>query len=118
MANASNHVKRTELRMDPKLFLSVRAAADRDGLSVNEWMAQAADHYLHWQLSDYDVPTAEVQRLNQLTDMVTSLVTTQRGLNQIISDGFSGLYGLMHGGNYLMNDTTPSSKSDGSSTTP
>lgn len=41
-----------------------------------ELLIVAMDHYIGWRNGDYDLPRAERQRLNQLTDAIASLIVT------------------------------------------
>lgn len=78
--------------------------ADKFGASKSEFLTDAMYHYIAWVKSDYDLPTAEIVRLNQLIDAMESLVVSNRNLEGTVINGFDSLIGLTKGDNYLIED--------------
>lgn len=76
--------------------------ADRRGYSsVNEYMAEAVAEKIRRENFDYDLPTLEIARLNQLVDEVAALSRNQANLERVMTSGFDAIIGLTRGDNYL-----------------
>lgn len=102
-----NGVKRSErftVRVTEKQLEQLDYWANKEGLNRSEFIAEAMDHYIAWCNSDYDLPTAEIARLNQMIGVVESLVATNRNLEATVISGFDSLIGLAKGDNYLIED--------------
>jgi len=79
--------------------------ADRRGFaSANEYVAEAVAEKIRRENQDYELPTLEIARLNQLIDEIKALSTNQANLEMVITKGFDSLIGLTRGGNYLLDD--------------
>lgn len=78
--------------------------SDRNGVSINEYMKEAMERQIRYENQDYDLPTLEQARLNQLVDLITVLSSNQKSLEQVIISGFDSLLGLVRGENYLLRD--------------
>lgn len=76
--------------------------AKRRGVSLNEYFKDAVEEKIKRENGDYDLPTLEQQRLNQLTDVVTVLSSNVQSLEQVVTSGFDSLIGLTRGDNYLL----------------
>lgn len=76
--------------------------ADRDSVSVNEFIAAAVEEKIQRMNGDYDLPTLEQARLNQLIDQMESLSTNVANLEAVTINGFDSLMGLTRGDNYLL----------------
>lgn len=74
------------------------------GCSINEYLTMAVEHMIAWENQDYDLPTLEQQRLNQLIDTIGALSSDIRCLETITSEGFKSLIGLTRGDNYLLEE--------------
>lgn len=70
--------------------------------SVNEFTRDAIDYFIRYQNKDYDLPTLEIARLNQLIDVITVLSKNVQSLEHITVSGFDSLLGLTRGDNYLL----------------
>ena len=51
---------------------------------------------------DYDLPTLETRRLNQIVDALTTLSHNVQSLESVTTSGFDSLLGLTRGDNYLL----------------
>lgn len=71
-----------------------------------ELLVVAMNHYIGWRNGDYDLPRAERQRLNQLTDAIASLIVTNEHLETSIISGFNSMLGIIRGENYLVEKET------------
>lgn len=72
--------------------------------SVNEYMADAVEEKIRRENLDYDLPTLEIARLNQVVDELKALSTNQANLERVITAGFDSLIGLTRGDSYLLDD--------------
>ncbi|MEK4529826.1 hypothetical protein NST38_30955 [Paenibacillus sp. FSL H8-0104] len=70
--------------------------------STTDFMIRAAQHYVAWRNQDYDLPTAEMQRLNQLIDAMENMVSSNERLANTVTNGFDAMIGIMRGDNYLI----------------
>lgn len=78
--------------------------SERFGMDQTEFLIAAMYHYVKWRNQDYDLPTAEVQRLNQMVDAVNSLVTSHEHLEKSVIHGFDAMLGIIRGDNYLVEE--------------
>ncbi|PUB32552.1 hypothetical protein C8K30_1011078 [Promicromonospora sp. AC04] len=79
--------------------------ADKRGFaSVNEYAAEALAEQVRRENLDYDLPTLEIARLNELVDQVKALSTNQANLERVVTQGLDSLIGLTRGDNYLLDD--------------
>lgn len=99
---ATNDVHRLTLRISEDDFQRLQYWADRCEMSVNEYMVEALYAQIRRENGDYDLPTAEVARLNQLVDLVTELSSNVKSLEDVTTSGFDSLLGLTRGDNYLL----------------
>lgn len=72
--------------------------------SDNEYMAEAVEEKIARENQDYDLPTLEQQRLNQLLDEIKGLSTNQANLEKIVLNMSQMIVGLARGDNYLEDD--------------
>ncbi|KAB7835729.1 hypothetical protein [Streptomyces mobaraensis] len=79
--------------------------ADKRGFSsVNEYVVEAVVEKIRRENLDYDLPTLEIARLNQLVDQVAALAMNSANLERVVTTGFDSLIGLTRGDNYLLDD--------------
>lgn len=76
--------------------------ADRNQVSINDYIHESIDLAIRHENGDYDLPTLEVARLNQLIDTITVLSSNVQSLERIVISGFDSLLGLTRGDNYLL----------------
>lgn len=93
---------RKALRLHPDTVAQVIYWAKKEGLSENEYMVLAIEEKIARANGDYELPTLEQQRLNQLIDEVRALSTNQANLETVITSGFDSLIGLTRGDGYLL----------------
>jgi ribosomal protein L15 len=79
-------------------------AQKRGFSSVNEYVAEAVAEQIRRENLDYDLPTLEIARINQLVDEVKALSTNLANLERVVTQGFDSLIGLTRGDNYLLDD--------------
>jgi len=78
--------------------------ADQFGMDQTEFLIIAMRHYVKWRNQDYELPTAEIQRLNQMVDAVQSLVVSHEHLEKSVVNGFDAMLGIIRGDNYLVEE--------------
>lgn len=101
MTSKSNVRERHEFRFDSSLYERMIKHADKKNISVNEWLMQAIEHYLDFENKDYDLPPAEIQRLNQIVDLLEKLTANISSLEHVSTSGFAALLNFTNGTNYL-----------------
>lgn len=90
--------------VDDEMYHNVRYWANKRGISVNDLLRDALALYIARANKDYDLPTLEVQRLNQLIDGFNALSSNINSLEKIVTSGFDSLVSLTRGDNYLLED--------------
>lgn len=76
--------------------------AEQRGESESEFIEDAIKDFIAHLNGDYDLPTLEQQRLNQLTDVIIELTAADRALSAVVTNGFKSLLSMARGNNYLM----------------
>lgn len=74
----------------------------KEGLSVNAWLCEAVIEKIKRANGDYDLPTLEQQRLNQLNDNITTLSSDFYAAMDRFDSAMDSLLGLTRGDNYLL----------------
>ena len=93
------------VRLDPDDKQRAEYWADKRGFSsLNEYVAEAVVEKIRRENLDYDLPTLEIARLNELVDQVTALAKNSANLERVVTTGFDSLIGLTRGDNYLLDD--------------
>ncbi|MFC8125438.1 hypothetical protein [Streptomyces sp. NPDC057302] len=93
------------VRLNPDDKQRAKYWADKRGFSsVNEYVAEAVVEKIRRENLDYDLPTLEIARLNELVDQVAALAKNSANLERVVTTGFDSLIGLTRGDNYLLDD--------------
>lgn len=69
------------------------------GMTKTDLLLEGFDHYIKWVNSDYDLPTAEITRMNQMVDAVNRLAVNQQNTEKSVINGFNAMLGLARGEN-------------------
>lgn len=93
---------RVTVTLDNDRYEQLKYWAARHERSINEYLGDAIDLAIRCENGDYDLPKLEVQRLNQLIDVITTLSSNVQSLESIVVSGFDSLLGLTRGDNYLL----------------
>jgi len=96
--------ERHNMRMYEEDYQKLVYWSDRFGMDRTEFLICAMHHYIKWKNGDYDLPSAEIQRLNQMVDAVNNLAVNQENLQRTIISGFDAMMGIIRGSNYLVED--------------
>lgn len=95
---------RLSMRVYPKDVQKLAYWSEAFDMDQTEFLMTAMHHYIKWRNQDYDLPTAEIQRLNQLVDAIDSLTVNQGNLQKSVVNGFDAMLGIIRGDNYLVED--------------
>ena len=93
---------RITTRIPAELHAQVRYWAQKGGLSESEFVQESIEFMIRWKNKDYDLPTLEIQRLNQLVEHIKILSSNVHGLEGVVTNGFDSLLKLTRGDNYLL----------------
>ena len=100
MAEPKNTV-RVSLRLDEDTHERLKYWSARKQVSLNTYILDAIDLMIAYENGDYDVPTALMQRINQLTGTVMAVQSSMDNLTTVTINGFDAIVGLARGDNYL-----------------
>lgn len=96
--------RRFTATVDKQTYLNVVYWAKKTGVSLNDFFRDALAHYISFQNKDYDLPSLEIQRLNQLIDSMAVLSSNINSLEKVVVSGFDSLISLTRGDNYLLDE--------------
>lgn len=98
--------ERTVVRLHPDSKQRAAYWADRGGFdSVNAYIVEAIEEKIARENLDYDLPTLEIARLNQLVDQIAALSKNSANLERVVISGFDSIIGLARGDNNYLDDT-------------
>lgn len=103
-SNDEKRIYRFTASVDSATHERVKYWADKNKLSINELLRDAIELYIAYQNKDYDIPSLEIQRLNQLVDSINILSSNVGSLEKVTVAGFDSLISLTRGDNYLLED--------------
>lgn len=93
---------RFTLRLSETDFQKLQYWADKQDCSINSFIIVLLDLWIDIQNGNYQLPTLEIYRLNQLIEAIQVLSQNQKNLESIITNGFDSLLSLTRGDNYLL----------------
>ncbi len=85
-------------------FERIKYWAEKKGVSINDYVRDATFEAIKRENKDYDIPSMEIARLNQLVDAMNVLSFNVGNLEHIVTSGFDSLFRLTRGENYLLDD--------------
>lgn len=94
--------KQVLVRLHPDVKERLDYWAAKRGVAANEYITDAIEAAIARENGDYDLPTLEIARLNQLVDQMAALSTNAANLEKVVTSGFDSLLGLTRGDNYLL----------------
>lgn len=106
-AASTNADKRTGMfvRLSGDDKMHAQYWADRRGFpSVNEYVAEAVIEKIRRENQDYELPTLEIARLNQLVDEQKALSSNVANLERVLTSGLDSLLNMTRGSNYLLDE--------------
>lgn len=95
---------RVQVVLNDTDFERLKFWAEKKGCSINDYVLEAILFLNRWEMGDVDLPTLEIQRMNQLVDTVKILSSNVHSLEQVVTSGFDSLLGLTRGENYLLEE--------------
>lgn len=93
---------RKTMRLHKDTVQQVEYWRKKEGLTETEFYVQAVEEKVARMNGDYDLPTLEIQRLNQLIDEIRALSTNAANLEIVVNNGFDSLIGMTRGDSYLL----------------
>lgn len=103
LAEETKHL-RYRLSLSQSDYERMKYWAGKHEMSEQEYVQEALLHMIRWENKDYDLPVAEIRRLNQLIDIVMVLSQNVKNLENVTISGFESLLGLTRGDNYLLEE--------------
>ena len=103
-AEAGEPMVRLNVRMPASVRDKVDYWAEKEGLSANEFIIECILGHVARKNGDYDLPTLEQARLNQLVDAQISLASNVANLEKTVMSMASTIIGLTRGDSYLLDD--------------
>lgn len=103
-SDVGQSMHRMTLRFSEDDMSRLRYWADRSQCSVNEFIILMLEQWIDIQNGNYQLPTLEIQRLNQLIDVIQVLSKNTQALETVVTNGFDSLLSLTKGDNYLLED--------------
>ena len=100
-ANAPTRNRKMSLRLTEDEYDKFNYYSEKWDMTKTDIMLESFEHYIRWVNSDYDLPTAMVQKVNQLTDAMNKLKVSNDNLIKSNNSGFETLIGFYRGENYL-----------------
>lgn len=94
--------RRLTVRLSDNEFDRLSYWAGKANLSINEFILLMLDRWVDIENGNYQLPTLEAARLNQLIDVVIGLSNNIQTLETISINGFDSLLKLTKGDNYLL----------------
>lgn len=97
--------ERVVVRLSPDDKERVRYWADRRGFSsMNEYISEAVAEQIRRENHDYDLPTLEIRRLNELVDEIEGLSRVVANLQRTVTSLSDSLIGLTRGDSEWLKD--------------
>lgn len=96
--------KQLRVRVPSDTYMQLEYWASKQDVSINEFVRDSIAHYVAWLNSDFQIPTLEQQRFNQILEHIDSLAISVRNEQQMIASGFNSLLGLTRGDSYLLEE--------------
>ena len=92
------------LRLPRKLNAQLGYWADLRGMTKSDYIREAIVGAIARENSNYDLPTLEIARLNELVDQMKALATSSANLERVVITGFDSLLSLPRGDVYTLTD--------------
>lgn len=93
---------RLTIRLTDMDFERLSYWADKEKVSINEFIPMILDRWVEIENGDYRLPTLEQARLNQLIDVILGMSNNMQSLESVVIHGFDSLLKLTKGDNYLL----------------
>ena len=97
-------MRELHVRIPESLYEKCKYWAEKHECYANEYIAGAIELRIKHENGDYDLPTAEQQRLAQILERLMSLEASTDALEKVVVNGLDSLLSLTRGQNYLLED--------------
>lgn len=104
MSNVKKGKHRVTVTIDDDMYEKLKYWATRNECSINEYLNFAIEQTIAMENGDYDLPKAEILRLNQLIEIISVLSSDVKSLENVTIHGFDSLLNLTRGDNYLLEE--------------
>ena len=101
----TEEIHRLTVRLTQKDFERLSYWAEKKGYDINSFIVLLLDRYIDIENGNYQLPTLEVQRLNQMVESMAVMSRNMQSLEMVVTSGFDSLLGLTRGDNYLLEQT-------------
>ncbi|MDE6914040.1 MAG: hypothetical protein K2P35_10155 [Lachnospiraceae bacterium] len=102
MENGKAMEYRANVRMSEELYNSINYWAEKKGVKVTDYIRDALLLQIKRDNKDYDLPSLEAHRLNQIIDSLELVSANMSCLQDIVQSNFGNLLAVVSGTNYLM----------------
>ena len=102
MENGKAMEYRANVRMSEELYNSINYWAQKKGVKVTDYIRDALLLQIKRDNKDYDLPSLEAHRLNQIIDSLELVSANMSCLQDIVQSNFGNLLAVVSGTNYLM----------------
>lgn len=102
MENGKAMEYRANVRMSEDLYNSINYWAEKKGVKVTDYIRDALLLQIKRDNKDYDLPSLEAHRLNQIIDSLEMVSANMSCLQDIVQANFGNLLSVVSGTNYLM----------------
>lgn len=96
--------ERVVFRVDPDQKQRIAYWASRRDMTVQEYVDEAVVQKIARENGDYDLPTLEIARQNQMVDELKSLSQNVANMERSLVSGLDSLLGLARGDNSYLED--------------
>lgn len=96
--------QRMTLRFPVKDAERLEYWAKESGVTPSDFILLMLDQWIDIHNGNYQLPTLEVQRMNELIEQITVLSRNVNSLESVTISGFDSLLRLTRGDNYLLED--------------
>ena len=83
---------------------NVKKGKHRVTVTIDDDMYEKLKYWATMENGDYDLPKAEILRLNQLIETISVLSSDVKSLESVTIHGFDSLLNLTRGDNYLLEE--------------
>ena len=102
MENEKIQEYRANIRMSEDLYNSVNYWAEKKNMKVADYIRDAIYVQIKRDNKDYDLPSLEAHRLNQIIDAIEAMDANLTCMQEMFRINFASLMEMANGTNYLI----------------
>lgn len=95
---------RVEFKVPFDFLAKLEHFSKQENLSRSDFILEACESYINQIVTDFDIPTASVQRINQLVEGMISMENRMESLEKTVDTGLRSFIELSRGNNYLLEE--------------